>query len=225
MHSPSLDLLPNFSEILWSYTLTTRIAGELGYLKLGHWWLTEFTAIERAYIESIYQPMGVSTEQPRPLTQGEVTYKGLTATLLLTCLATWFKKSNERHLTQRILAKAEQELSHEPDILNVHFFWSVKQKFYSTWQAEEPQARAEAIRAAQQQVAIAPAVAQAMKIHYSNSIFPHHEGYHLLITLSIEQGNDAEATRLCQEAKSQGWAGNWEELTKQSQKLITGDSA
>lgn len=45
-----------------------KVEGDLGYFKLGDWWLGEFTQAERDSIDTCYQPFG-DMREPR-LTQG-----------------------------------------------------------------------------------------------------------------------------------------------------------
>lgn len=194
------------------------IRGEIGAVGLADWWLSEFTADEREYIESIYQPIGVGASNPRPLTQGTVEFTGLTATFLLTCLATWFTQPGDRPLARRILAKAEQESTTEPDVLTLHSFWEMKRRvYYADWETD-PEALQIAIHACEQQIAIAPAAIQKMKLLYSTSAIPKHAGYQQLAMIRAQQKNYSEAIRLCQIARDQGWKGDWDKQIARYQK-------
>jgi hypothetical protein len=71
-------------------------------------------------------------------------------------------------------------------------------------------AMANLIAACNQQIAIAPEVAQHLRLETSRPL-PPHPGYTLLATLREQQGRFTEAICLCGEAKAQGWAGDWDE--------------
>ncbi|OLP19600.1 hypothetical protein BST81_04900 [Leptolyngbya sp. 'hensonii'] len=200
--------------------MLSKVRGEIGYLGLADWWLSEFTETEQAYIESIYQPLGTTPGNPHPLTQGNVSYIGLTPTQLLWCLASWFKKAQDRHLARRILAKAEQESGQEKDVVTLHFFWELKREVYYADRDSFPDALETAIQACTQQIAIAPQVAEAMHHNYSHSAFPKHGGYQLLTKIYQDRGQYDEAINLAKEAKEQGWAGDWDQLISQCRKAM-----
>lgn len=200
--------------------MTPVIKGEIGYLKLTRWWLSEFTEVERCYIESVYQPLGMISKAEHPLTHGNVTYNKLTVMMLLTCLATWFQAGSDRHLARRMLTRAEQELPLEQNIMTINSFWNTKRETYYLDGEKDPEALKIAIQACREQVAIAVKVAEEMRLHYSSSVFPEHRGYQLLINLEMEKQNYSEVIRLCQEAKFQGWSGNWEQQISSCRKFL-----
>lgn len=84
-----------------------------------------------------------------------------------------------------------------------------------------------AIAACNEQISIAPEVAQLFQqefrelkqssIEYNKQplsesapVLPSHTGYSRLATLREKQGRFAEAICLCREAQEQGWTGDWE---------------
>lgn len=90
-----------------------------------------------------------------------------------------------------------------------------------------PGALEKAIAACNEQISIAPEVAQLFQqeleelnqssIKYnkpplpeSAPILPSHTGYTQLVIIREKQGRFAEAICLCREAQEQGWAGDWE---------------
>ena len=72
------------------------------------------------------------------------------------------------------------------------------------------------VTACNQQIAIAPEVAQLLKEANltqpgpETPDLPEHKGYSTLATLRESQGRFAEAICLSREAKSQGWADDWD---------------
>jgi hypothetical protein len=83
-----------------------------------------------------------------------------------------------------------------------------------------PGALADAIAACQNQIAIAPQVAEAMRKEYRGQPLPRHVGYDQLVVIRGKQGDYAEAIRLCAEARGRGWRGEWDKrIAKYSKQL------
>jgi hypothetical protein len=100
---------------------------------------------------------------------------------------------------------------------------------------KEPGALEKAIAACNQQIAIAPEVAQLFHQEFEElnqfaveqgeqplpetaAALPTHTGYTQLAILRNKQGRLAEAICLCREAQEQGWAGDWEKRIARYQK-------
>jgi hypothetical protein len=105
-------------------------------------------------------------------------------------------------------------------------------------QDKEPGALENAISACNQQIAIAPEVAQLFHQEFeelnqfaveqgeqpmpkSAAALPIHTGYTQLAIIREKQGRLAEAICLCREAQGQGWAGDWEKRIARCQKKQT----
>jgi hypothetical protein len=86
---------------------TPKIEGLLGYYGLSDWWLSTFTPTEREHIEATYQPMG-ARPGTHPLTQGRIGSTSQTAGDFLSGLASWFRKSDDASIAQRIRAKMDE---------------------------------------------------------------------------------------------------------------------
>lgn len=100
---------------------------------------------------------------------------------------------------------------------------------------KEPGALEKAIAACNQQISIAPEVAQLFHQEFEElnqfaveqgkqllsetaAALPTHTGYIQLAIIREKQGRLAEAICLCREAQEQGWAGDWEKRIARCQK-------
>jgi hypothetical protein len=180
-----------------------EVTGTLGYFGLGEWWLTTFTEEERAYIEEKHKPMGGLPGVT--LTKGHIGQTTQTAAGLLVSLSTWFTGPGDRHLAIRMLEKADSLAG--SNIIDRHMVYGQMVKDYYAERETQPGALDAAIVACERQIAIAPQVLPAWVAAYPSDppITPKHSGYVQLAIIREKQGDYAEALRLCQEAKSQGW--------------------
>ena len=199
-----------------------EIKGQIGYFGLTDWWLLEFTQAERDYIESVYCPMGPGEESPeKPLTQGEIIESSGSILQLLVGLSSWFRKPDDRPIAHRILAKAE-ELIARSDIIQVHFlFSSMGETYYKD--RSDPESLAKAIATYEQQVAIAPKVAAAMKRQYPKSVrfvMPAHQGFKQLAIIREKEKDFQGAIGFCQTALKQGWDGDWSKRIERCKKKL-----
>lgn len=183
--------------------------GDLEYFGLGQWWLSRFSEAEREYIEQAYRPAG-SPAGSRPLTSGEVSSIAHTASGLLTALAGWFReKPEDRSIALRMLAKAEERALAENDILGHHFVYQEMIRLHYTWRDRFPDALDSAFAACYKQMTIAPEVAKAFHDKYPQEPLPTHAGYEQSAVILEKQGDYGRAIKLCKQAASQGWPGNW----------------
>lgn len=152
--------------------------------------------------------MGMSAE--RPLPSGAFHGTTQTATHLLSYLAEWVNKPGERHLARRILAKAaELADSENASVLDRHFLQQhILQANYPD--RDDPEAIAAAIRACEDQIALAEQAATAFRAEYPGQPLPQHVGYKQLTIIHDKQGCYDAAIALCKQARAQGWNGNWD---------------
>ncbi|MGG6295258.1 hypothetical protein ACQ4M4_12785 [Leptolyngbya sp. AN02str] len=217
-----------------------KIEGYLGYLGLGDWWLSTFTAAERKYIEQLYEPLG--GDPKLTLTRGKVQGSSIRKAQLLHGLAGWFLKPGDRHIARRILAKAEDVGRKENDILGLHFTYSQAVKTYYKDRDVEPQALEMAIEFCEKQIELAPVAAEAFRqevrsreklgkefekqgisvtpIPENAYDLPAHVGFEQLAIIREKQKDFAEAIRLSTLAKSQGWAGDWDKRVERCEKRL-----
>jgi tetratricopeptide (TPR) repeat protein len=184
-----------------------KVEGQLGYFNLADWWLSAFSLEEREYIEQVFQPLE-SQPDSRPLTQGKISYSSGTAVQLLSSLAGWFKKPKDNHIAQKILHKAEELGSSR--ILDLHFMYAQMVETYYRMRDTDAGALDMALVACKKQINIAPQALEEFKRQPPDNFIPAHIGYTQLAIVLEKQKKYAEAIELCQQAKLQGWCGDWD---------------
>lgn len=184
-----------------------KIQGEIGYFGLSEWWLSEFSEEERRYILETFQPLGSTGNS---LIEGNISHASNTAIKLLSSLAGWFKKKEDRTIAYRILKKAEELINDKSDILDVHFLFQSKIQLYYRNRDNDPDALAEAINACKQQIELAPKARAAFKEEYGDAPLPRHIGFEQLAIIEEKQKNFEAAIGISQKTMEQGWAGTWQ---------------
>lgn len=185
----------------------SQIKGKLGYFGIGDWWLSTFSEAERKYIQEAYKPFSTGGDQSVTLTEGEISFTSQTAAGLLWGLASWFKKPNDFSIAKRLLDKAE-ELADKP--IDLHFTCQQKIEAFYRSRDIDPSALNLAVEACEHQIALASQAAKAFKREYKGQPLPAHQGYEQLAIVREKEKNYGEVIRLCQQAKQQGWNGNWD---------------
>ena len=185
------------------------VNGSLGYHNLSSWWLSTFSEAERRYIESVYHPLGTSLSE-RLLTQGQITYSGGTAAMLLSGLATSFYSKSDRRLARLMLTEAKKQAESSKNILDLHFIHQGIIKAYYPDRDADPDALDVAIGACEDQIALAPKAAHAFRREYPGEHLPSHTGFVKLAIIREKQKEYAEAIKLSLAAMDQGWAEDWQ---------------
>lgn len=189
----------------------SELKGYIGYYGLQDWWLSAFTKEDRGHIEEIFQPMG-SEPDSKPLTQREISSTSQTAAGLLQALAGWFNNPRDREIAKKIIAKAEEFSPTGGNVLDRHFTLSEKMVIYYRERETSPGAMEIAIKTCREQIALAPQAAKAFLKEYPHQPLPAHAGYRQLRIILEKQGKFDEAIELCEQAKQQGWADNWDKM-------------
>lgn len=208
------------------------IKGQVDYHGLTDWWLTTFTAEEREHIEQVYKPMGYEAGD-RPLTQGAIAWTTGKPSQLLWGLASWFNKPGDRHITRRVLAKAEELAKAKLDWINLHYTYQQMIEVNYKDRDVDPAALEMAIGACVRQIEIAPqaikafeAQARALEKHANSSLprraysLPTHVGFYQLAIIREKWKDYGEVIRLCNLAKEQGWAGDWDKRIERCEKKL-----
>ena len=99
----------------------------------------------------------------------------------------------------------------------MHFFYSTKLEVFYKDRDLRPNGLELAIQSCEQQIANAPAAATAFKQKYDGNL-PAHKGYSQLAIILEKQKRYDEAISLCEKAKSQGWAGDWDKRLERCDK-------
>lgn len=198
-----------------------KIEGYIGYFGLVDWWLSEFTPEERSHIEDVYHPMG-SDPDKKPLTQGVFDYTSATASSALSGAASWFLGPNDRHIAKKLLEKAwelnrDSETIKIKNILDAHFILSEMITVYYR-DREDPAMFTKAVDACRKQIALAPQAKKEFLKEYPTQALPSHRGYEQLIIILDKKGEAQEAIVLCNQAKEQGWDGDWDRRIERYEK-------
>lgn len=180
------------------------VHGLIGYFGLTDWWLTTFSEEERHHIQTTFQPLGDTGDS---LTSAAISGTTMTAVGLLSSLAGWFRRSEDRSIAHRILEKGA-ELAKDAPVLDTHFlFSSMIETYYKD--RDKTEYMDKAVAACRNQIALASAAAAAFKTEYGDESLPAHKGYQQLVIILEKQGQFQEAIALSHQAESQGWAGDW----------------
>ncbi len=182
------------------------VKGEIGYYGLTEWWISEFSDAERDHIIKKFQPLGGDGES---LVKGDITMTSQTAIGLLSALADWFNNEQDRTIAYRMIKKAEDLITDNTDILDVHFLYHSKILIYYRWRNVDPNALSEAIKACKQQIEIAQQAASAFKKEYKDSPLPSHTGYEQLAIIEEKEKKFNSVIDLAKKAIAQGWNGDW----------------
>ncbi len=201
-----------------------RIHGSIGYYGLEQWWLTELSDRERDRIESVFQPLGSSDLlttgriSSGSLTTGDINYSTQTAVGLLSSLAGWFQKPDDRAIARKILKKALEMAANAP-VLDVHFLLQQAiQTFYKD--RDNPDSLEAAVNACKKAIELAPKAAKAFKSAYRTSPLPSHKGFEQLAIILEKQGAYQEAIDVSLQAQSEGWAGSWQGRVERCEKKL-----
>lgn len=159
----------------------------------------------------------------KPLTQRDITSTSQTASGLLLALAGWFNNPRDREIAKKIIKKSEELAPAGGNVLDRHFTLSEKMVIYYREREISPEAMETAIQSCREQIAMAPEAARAFLKEYPWQALPAHAGYRQLRIILEKQGKFDEAIQLCEQAKAQGWADDWnkqiETLNKKKAKV------
>lgn len=194
-----------------------KIQGEIGYFGLSEWWLSEFSEEERRYILRIFEPLGSTGSS---LIEGEISHTSGTVIKLLSSLAGWFKKKEDRTIAYRMLKKGEELINEKSDILDVHFLFQSKIELYYRNRDNDPDALEEAINSCKQQIELAPKAGAAFRKEYSNAPLPSHRGFEQLAIIEEKQKNFGAAIEISEMAMGQGWSGTWQKRIERCKRRL-----
>ena len=193
-----------------------KVEGEIAYFKLQKWWLNSLSKEERRIILSIYKPL--STGQVS-LTKGKIYSTTQTSIGFLTGLSSWFKKPEYRTIGYKIIKKAEELISKNSKILDLHFLYYSKILTYYRNRDNDNFALPKAIEACEQQISISVEAKRSFIKNIGEQL-PIHTGYKQLCIIMEKQKNYEEVIRLSKIAKKQGWNGDWDKRILKCEKRI-----
>ena len=190
------------------------------------WLAATFGVDQLRHMNEVFQPLGgggvVTVETVLVGSVDRVVFD-------LGSLIGWFDNPRDREtyaipIVRRLLELLGHFAPHwQGSIEHLHFaYQAVMQTAYKL--REDPYWLEVVVWAARAQVAIAPQVASAMLHPYgTDTPLPRHVGFERLAILADKAGDDREVLRLCETARTQGWAGSWEKReVKAAKRLGTG---
>ena len=109
-------------------------------------------------------------------------------------------------------------------ILDAHFLYLGMIQTHYKDRDNIPGALEKAVQSCEKQIGIAPRAARAFRAEPWWKALPQHTGYKQLAIIREKQGDISAAIRLCEEANTQGWAGDWEKRIGRYSKKIEGQA-
>jgi hypothetical protein len=202
-------------------TETPKVAGYLGYYGLSDWWFNTFSEEERNYINHRF----LTHAGPNALIEGtpyivrNSTHNNISYFLI--GLTYWFRKPKDNDIGRRIALKS-YELAEDVVDISWSLDWIIKLNYYV--RDTVPGALDLVIAACKHQIALAPLVADTLKKEHFYRTLHKHEGYYRY-TIILEKNHEyPEVIRLCEEAKKQGWEGDWDKRIERCSKRLSNKS-
>lgn len=162
---------------------------------LNEWWNKEFSDKERETVVSNIGTIDMSsTSIPKMLSN-----------IATQSFQYDFIKEN-RSIVQKFYEKADQLFENSDDIIDRHFFYNNSIIFYYA-DRENKESMKKAIEACRKQIDIAPSAAENFKRFQGR--MPEHTGYKQLAIILDKQNKYDEAIKICNQAQSEGWSGDW----------------
>jgi hypothetical protein len=199
--------------------VTPKVAGIIGYYGLSEWWFNTFTEDERNYINYRVRTMRAG---PNALIEGtpfiitNSTHNNVSSFLIN--LTFWFRTPKDNSIARRIALKAF-ELAEDIDDIGWSLAWIIRLHYYARNQV--PDALERVISACKQYIEIAPLLAEKHKKQYPRLNLGKHEGFNRYTILLEKNRNYSEAIQLCEEAKRQGWKGDWNKRIERCTKRLS----
>lgn len=192
------------------------VGGDIAYHGLTEWWLYEFTPHERDLIRQTYSPMGIPSYQ---IDRGTVTHSTQSVAAFASNVGSWFTKEDTRHIGYKFIRKADEYASTDLPAMTVHFAMQVRCQFFYRWRDVDDLALDEAIKACERGIAISKEAAEAFKRSWGKVDVSHH-CFHQLAVIEEKRGNFQRAIDLCDQAKSDGWMGDWDKRRARLEKKL-----
>ena len=189
---------------IYSTGISTK-KGSLGYYGLLEWWENEFSIQERSYIVEKYKAMGGSE-----LTKGTILGSSATVINFLTGFQSWFTTLSDEIISEKILKKAEQLLTSDTPILDVHFLYGTFIEHYYKKRNIDLTFYDLAKKYCLKQITISRQAKEAFLSEPWFKALPRHKGYEQLAIVLEKEKKYNEAEQLCIEAKQSGWNGDWD---------------
>ena len=134
----------------------------------------------------------------------------------LAILSGWFNNSKDYQLALKIITKAEEYIKSDSDIIDLHYFYPSKIRVLNRGEPDNSSIE-KIIECCQKQIYLAPLATEAFRKEYKWNKLPVHEGYDRLISIFEREGKYNQAMHLAEQARKQGWNGDWDKLISKFQ--------
>lgn len=177
------------------------VAPKVSFEQMDEWWTTEFTEQERQYVRK-----RMRRKDFHPFTFGSP-YRALVYPEdQLRTLATWFHEPKGCPMGIRMLEKAE-ELAND-DVAELHRVYEAMIDTYYRGREAIPGYLEAAVQTCGKQIAQS---ATAATVFGQRGLFlPSHRGFERLAIILEKRRDFTGCIALCEEAREQGWCGDWD---------------
>lgn len=209
----SVYIPPVQQPVILSKSFCDSVGGHIDYYNLQNWWLNTLTADERNTLLTLFKPLGFSSDS---LNHGKIRSSSQSVVSYLSNLSGWVKKPEYRKIGYKLIEKAESSVSNRTPIMDRHFLYQAKLELYYRNRDIDDFALTSAIDACKQQIALSTKAKQAFLKELGQ--LPSHKGYEQLCIIMEKQKKYDEVIRLANEAKAQGWTGDWDKRIEKCMK-------
>lgn len=133
----------------------------------------------------------------------------------------WYNKKVNTVVCLKVVSKVCELINSQKsfDVLDLHFIYhNLIQTLYR--QREVKGAFDLCVDICERQIKIAPQAAAAFKSDPLFSVIPAHTGFEQLAIIEKKNKNWLRVLQLCENAKKQGWAGDWDKRINEAKKNI-----
>jgi len=163
---------------------------------LKEWWNEEFSEKEREIIADNTGTLRISS----------TSIPGMLSNIVKKSDFGYNSIKENRNIIQKFYEKSDQLFENSEDIIDRHFFYNDSIRFYY-FDRENKESMKKAIEACRKQIDIAPSAAEIFKKLHGP--MPEHTGYKQLAIILDKQNKYDEAIKICKQAESEGWSGDW----------------
>ena len=200
----------------WQPASGSMVGGLIAGNGLTEWWIETFSSNEREFICERHRVATFPEPEHDTIANGPPV-KAIGNLAAFVSGWTGRCKAQERTIDYRLITKAEELIDSSTDIAARHFLFMRKAEIYYRWRDLDEFALDRAIDGCRQQIAISKEAARALRI---DDDMPSHHGFKQLAIIEEKRGNYAQAIRLCEQAKSDGWWGDWDKRTERLRKKL-----
>lgn len=194
-----------------------RIDGTVRVLGLSDWWSKELKECDRDAIKRYYGPgQGTRDGALKSTSESRVSF--------LTNIASWLNREDSRFTAYKCIDKADEIWPDNASVLDQHFGLSTMCKVFYRWRETDAFALDRAVEACRRSISIHHEAAAAFRAEvtevWGEEFFPGHYCFKQLAIIEEKNGNLSEAIRICEEAKQEGWSGDWDKRIARLRKRL-----